>query len=553
MEPVKTLDIKQPVLLLKVLENGLLCVVDAQTTLRLLNTSHYKVLGGCKTGLTQAVTIGRQVDVGSKAQVCAAAVPDSNKAALFGVKSSKLLYRVGRHQGPVESVAVDPQLRFIITGGQDGKVFAWDAKTAQLKHALPLHTDFITDIAFSDNARWIATGSFDKTIHITEIGTQKTPLKLRVHGSAVTKLRFIGDDGLLSVEKEGQLIVWDFRHTKVRKRLQKMNDEITAICVSEDERFLFVGTKLGYVAVYDLRTYEILDNAYLKEQGTVTSLAYIAEGERLAVGLSDGRINFYTLYGDEKQLAAMVGRKAFAEFYDALADNTMLYFSKPYERAEKMWDEKVAEAKALLEKGNDAAAKQALSDFSNVGVKKGIIKKLMHSGKEYMTFKAHVEEKRYALAYAMAAKTPDFKESAPYLMMEEQWQVLFSKARQLLSHKKGEEEAKALFAPYRGISEKTALIQDLLKNSRLYLYFKDLIGKREWKKLFELVKQHPFLKEFREYGTVLDYADNLFIMVHKAQDEGDVNAVKQLCETLLCFPDYKEDVAHILNELNNRG
>jgi hypothetical protein len=109
-----------------------------------------------------------------------------------------------------------------------------------------------------------------------------------------------------------------------------------------------------------------------------------------------------------------------------------------------------------------------------------------------------------------------FQESEAYKKMEKRWKMVFMKAQELILSKNGEDQAKQLLAPYRGISEKSILIGQLFAERNMYVYFKKLIAQKEFVKMFELVKNHSFLTEFSEYQSVLDYADKIYF---KAQEE----------------------------------
>ncbi|MEA3372355.1 MAG: hypothetical protein U9Q62_01570 [Campylobacterota bacterium] len=547
MEPSKTLHLKEPVLQLKRLRNGILCAVDAQTTIRFINLENFQVAGGVKANVIHKELSSNCIAMGPFGKVCATVIPDSNRVALFDVKQKRFLYEIDRHQGRVESVALDPKLRYMATGGQDGRLFVWSVKSGKMMATLMPHSDFITALCIDPEENIIASGSYDRVIHLNSIEDKKKTLTLRAHTSAVVALAFYGKTGLVSAGKNGEMIVWERRHGTLIKRLPTMHDEITMITLCEDGRILFVGTALGYVALYDMESYAQISDRYIKVKGRVLSMTCFDQS--LALGTSTGELHLFALYGDSGESGRMLENEQYQQFYLRVSQNPLLAYSDQYEEAEMAWREALDEAKLLLEKGKTVQAQRLLEPFGNVKGKGSVAAALLEDQEAYQLFKLHVEEGRYSLAYAMLHQYPKFKESLSYQKMERLWQQLFAKARQLLESKKGEDQAKELLSPFRGISEKTVSIQQLFNESKRYLFFKDLIGKREWKKVFELVKNYPFLQEFKEYATVLDYADKLYIQLQKSYAAGDLYTTRQLCEILLDFPDYKDDVKRILDDL----
>lgn len=549
MEVLKSLSLKTPILRIKTLFDGTLSAIDSQTTLRLIALDDYKIIGGFKSNIHHVRHSSFVVDVAFHGDYSLSLLPGSNKAALFSVEKKELLYKLGRHQGEIESVAIDPNSRYCVTAGQDGKVFVWALKTSKLVFTMPPHADFVTAIAFNDSGQWIATGSFDRSINLLNLAVMKHPIKLVGHSSVMVSMLFLPDVRLLSAERDGGLIVWDIRTGRILKRLPKMNDTITSMCISKDKRFVFVGTKLGYVGLYDMHSMELVKQRYLKESEEITSMAYIEEGARLVLATMEGNVHFYSLLGNQERFTHLLRESNYKAFYALLDDNPMIHYSKAFELAEKIWQESVSKAKSYFEQGEKAKAQELLERFRGIPQKNGLINHMMRDYEKYAQFQLSVKEGRMPLAYSMANQYPVFKESESYLKMEARWKKTFGKAQSLILGQGGEEQARSLLAPYRGVSEKTALIQQLFAERRLYEYFTKVIASRNFIKFFDLVKNHPFLKEFSEYASVMQYGDKLYIQAMRGYKEGDLMNAKIACEILVYFPDYAKEASELLDTL----
>ena len=549
MEVLKLFNIKAPILMLKALNDGKIGVIDSLNSLRIIDLTNYAVVGGFKSSIVHERFIGSHVDMTSDGKFSISIIPGSNNAALFNVPDKELLFKVGRHQGEIESVGIDPNGRYCVTCGQDGKSFAWVLKTDRLAFSMPPHADFVSTVAFSDNGQWIATGSYDRTINLLNMAIMKHPIKLRGHNSTIVKMIFLPEAKLLSVEKEGTLIVWDMRNGKVIKRLPKMNDEVTSMTISLDKRFAFVGTKLGYVGLYDLQIMDQISQRYIKESESITSLAFVDTPFRLAIGTVEGNIRFYSLFGDEAQLYKMLREGQYKLFYDALESNPMLFYSKPYEAAERIWADVLEKARFLLEKNDRQKAKEILSLFTGIPKKNALINQMLSAYEKYTQFQNYVQEGRFPLAYSMAKQFPAFKDSEPYRKMEMRWKKLFFKAQELILTQNGDDQARQLLAPYRGISEKTILIQQLFEQRKMYEYMKKILVARDFVKFFELIKMHPFLKEFSEYTAIMDYADKLYVQAQKGYLQGDYANARKACEILKSFPDYSAEAQEMADTI----
>ncbi len=549
MDAVTVLNIKKAILLLKTLENGYLAVIDSDTTLRLYSTKEYSLVGGFKSNITHQRETGHFVDIAAHGSFLATILPLAGKAALFSVAKKELLYKVGRHHGEIETLAIEPNARYLATGGEDGKTFVWALKTARLAFTLPPHSDYVTAIAFSESGQFIATGSYDRTIHLQNLATMKAPLKLRGHSAAVMHLLFLPHMRLLSADKDGKLIVWDIAQGNIVARLPKMSDDITALTLSDDKRFLFVGTKLGYISLYDLETYEQLKQRYMKLSERITSLGFIGIKYHLAVGTSNGNVSLYALFGDEEHCNALVRNRAYKELYEIIENNPIMAYSKSYLNVESVWDKTVAQAKKLMEKGDRKNTQALFAPFMEVPKKKSYITIFMTNFEKFEQFKAHIQNKKYPLAYTMVHQYPEFRESKIFQQLEHHWKKIFLEAQKLILQKGGEAQARQLLAPFRGISDKVPFMQQLFSEQKMYLYFKKLVAIKEFKKIFELLKVHPFLKEFPEYENIMKHADTLYIKAHEKYANREYHKAQQLCEILCDFPDYTKEAKEMIESI----
>lgn len=117
----------------------------------------------------------------------------------------------------------------------------------------------------------------------------------------------------------------------------------------------------------------------------------------------------------------------------------------------------------------------------------------------------------------------------------------------------GEEQARQLLAPFRGISEKAPLIQGMFTERRIYEYFKKTIAASDYVKLVELVKQHPFLKELDEYIALMDQMEKLYFLSAKEYKSGECLQARKGYETLVVFPNYMKEAREKLELIKVRN
>ncbi len=540
MEVLKSFNFKEPIVFLKSLKNGKMGAVDAQNSLRIIDSSTYAVIDGFKTNMLHE-RAGSYVDVSDEGEYMVSVDTDRNQATLFSLSKRKQLYKVQNHNGEIESVAIDPEGRYFVTGGEDGKSYGRSVQTSRSVFSLPPHADYVSTIVFSDDAQWIATGSYDRTINLFNVGTMKEAGKLRGHSDTVKYMAFLPQARLLSVDRSGGVILWDVRTQTIIKKLPKLNDDVSAVCVSSNKHFMFVGTKSGYVALYDLQTVELVSKRFIKTGEEIGSLCFLNDPIRLVVGGMKGTLRIYPLYGDEEAYMQMLLDRKYKAFYDTLEENPMLVYSPHYEALERIWTDTLKQARELLEKNERDKAKELFEPFRNVPKKNALINQILTTYEKYEMFQNYIKIGRLPLAYSLAKQHPVFQESELYRKMEAQWKKVFCKAQELVLLPNGEEQAKTLLAPYRGISEKTALIQQLFEQRKGYDLMKKVLSGHDYVKFFALVKMYPFLKEFPEYASTMEYGDILYVQAQKAYAAGEYPMARKACKILLSFPDYAKE------------
>ena len=413
-----------------------------------------------------------------------------------------------------------------------------------------MNTKYI--IAFSKNSNLVATASYDKTISIFNLVTMTPKVKFRTHTAPVMNLRFLKNNRLLSIDKDSIAIIWDIKSDKVIKRLEGIHDNVTQITTSGDDEFLFLGTSLGYVLLYDLKTYESLSAHYIKLSSKITALEFDRQKQLLIIGTEDGNILFYDIFQGKDRLHELLKQKDFEAIQKEADGNPILRYTEIYGLVSNLWDTVLQKAKRALEKGDKEKAILLFKHFKNIPSKNTIMKNVMLEYEEFEKFSLMARQAKLMLAYGLANKHPMYKDSKIYKSLEINWKKTFLQAQKYALDPKGTEKAKEILSPYRGISEKTKLIQELLTKGEVYKRFKASIGQKDFRISFELIKLNSFLKEFPEYEILMAYADSLYIKSKKLIEDGDTHSAIKLLRVLEDFSDFKEEVDELILGIESR-
>ncbi len=545
----KRLGFRHSITAIKELAGHRVAILDSSNAVRIFSTEPITLVDGFKTSLAQNDKLLHGADISEDGAYVAFCVKKEG-VAVFDGRSKRLLYRFKRHEGDVESLRISRKHRYLATGGQDGKTFLWSLSTGRMVASLPHHSDFVTAIAFSPNGQWIATGSFDRKIIVTNISSLSQGFRLKGHSKAITELLFIGSHRLVAADKDGEIVVWDYFGARVIKRLKKMFDEVTALSVTPDERFLFAADKTGVVSLYDLNSYELVALRYLQYTKPIKRLCYLFEGNHLVVGLADGEVTFNSPLKESRKMEEFIASDDLASAYRLAEENPLLRYSDEYMKLEALWNEAFQSAMSLLELGRKEDAKKILEPFGVESSKRLLAQQLVNDFADFQKFKTAVEGQKYQLAYSMAAKHPMLKQNRYYEMMESEWEKRFSRAKKIVMQNGGEERVKELLKPFRGISDKSRLIQALLNEKEIYRLFMKLVGKRDFKGAIELAKRYPAIMELEEYKKIEKIADIIAKRASAELEAGNYAEAARLASQLKEFPDMKERAEELMESAN---
>ncbi len=552
MEAIKTVNVKKPIIAMKILDNDTLLVIDSETTIRYLGLSEYNLKSGFKVNIKHERYKTNMVASSNDGHYLATASADCRESRLYSLKTKKALAKVDRHQGEISCVGISPNGKYMFSGGDDGKTFVIDVKTGKLVFTLPVHVDTINDISFSPNSNWVATASYDRKISLFNIATMTPKNKLKAHAAPVMKILFLGHNRIASSDKNAKVIIWDVYAGKVLERLNGVHDDVTQMATDKENKFLFIATQLGYILLYDLSTYELLSGKYIKLTSAITALTFNSFTNELLIGTEEGVLYVYDIYEGEEELGELLKQKAFTAIQKAKDVNPVLAYTKIFDLVDNMWEITLKKATQYLQKGDKKTAVSLFEHFKNVPSKNKIIQKVLLEYEEFSKFETLAKQGKLSLAYGFIVKYPSYKDSNIYRALEKNWQKAFVQAQKYALQPRGTEQAKEILAPYRGIGEKTKLIQELLTQGEVYKRFRVAISQKDFKLSFELIKQHPFLKEFPEYTTIMNYGDTLYIKSQEAIAAGDTHAAIKMLRILQDFDDFKTEVKELMQDIENK-
>ncbi|MGB3492423.1 MAG: serine/threonine-protein kinase [Elainellaceae cyanobacterium] len=220
--------------------------------------------------------------------------------------------QVLRHDGGINAMALTPDGRILVTGGNDARICLWDMASGLCVYTLKDHGLAISALAISADGRTLASSSWDQTLRLWDLhsatpqqqmqATQReiTALALACLGAAriAPDMQSPGQSILISAGRgqaggDAPLNVWNISTGKAIAQFKSHKKAIEAIALSphqpSHQPILASGDAEGRVNIWHLGTHERL-RTLSKHQASVNAIAIRADREAIATGSADTTI-----------------------------------------------------------------------------------------------------------------------------------------------------------------------------------------------------------------------------------------------------------------------
>lgn len=206
------------------------------------------------------------------------------------------------HGGSVRSVVLSPDGRFLVSGGEDGKVNIWDEQTYALLRTFNGHEKTISCVAFSPIGHHIASGSHDATIRVWDALTGNEIRKLSRSSDYVSSLAFSRDGSQLAVASRNCVIdVWNYKMEQLTQVFRGHTDFVTSVAFSPQGPYLAscsqdCTTRLWYDEPEEpTNVHEVEKEAdsFLSYAHGICALTVSLDGRCVASAMTDGTIHLW--------------------------------------------------------------------------------------------------------------------------------------------------------------------------------------------------------------------------------------------------------------------
>jgi hypothetical protein len=189
------------------------------------------------------------------------------------------------HRGAVRALAWAPLRRNFASGGEDGTVRLWDARTGTSR-VLGSHGDEVLAVAFSGDGKRLASGGADRAVVVWDAGTGQRLARLTGHTDAVRALAVSADGRTVwSGGADRSIRAWDVAHGRQERAWTAHAGAVTALVLSPDGRSLLSGSVDRTARLWKTTGQLVSRHDHPAE---VRAVAFWPEGTAFLSGAGDG-------------------------------------------------------------------------------------------------------------------------------------------------------------------------------------------------------------------------------------------------------------------------
>jgi hypothetical protein len=210
---------------------------------------------------------------------------------LWDAKTAKELRRFIGHGSPVWTVRLSPDGSHLLSGGLDNTIRLWDLVSGRESKRFTGHNDYVRAAVFSADGQRILSGGDDRTVKVWEAGGPGAEARtMRGHDHYVfcTALSRDGKLGLsASLDRTARL--WDVDTGSTLQVLAGHTDTVLSVAFLPDGQRALTGSTDKTLRLWDLKSGQTLQ-VFKGHAGYVNGVAVSADGRRALSAGQDGKV-----------------------------------------------------------------------------------------------------------------------------------------------------------------------------------------------------------------------------------------------------------------------
>jgi len=223
---------------------------------------------------------------------------------LWDFSSGKELHRFVGHEGPVYNMVIMPDGRHLVSvADKDLAVKIWDLHRRELVSSLAPNSAHVTAVAVSPDQRFIVTGGEDGFVRVWDVDRgvllRKTEHEHGIYSMTISpdgRHLLIGSRRVPGERYPGVVWVRDFELDTLLHTLDGHKGHVTAITMTADSKYILSGDQHGNVYLWDLESGTLI-KTMSGHSAPILDIHISHDGQHVITGSPDGTVRVWVLRG----------------------------------------------------------------------------------------------------------------------------------------------------------------------------------------------------------------------------------------------------------------
>ena len=194
------------------------------------------------------------------------------------------------HNGPVRCADFSSDGNHIISGGKEGSVRLWDARSMECISVFEGHSDEVHGVKFLKGDKQIVSGSYDMTIKLWDVDSNECIRTLIGHDSEISSLAAINDrKKILSASYDSTIKLWNINNGKCLNTYTGHERGVKCIALSPDHKSFLSVSFDNNIKLWEIDSAKCIKNIMIRGE-QVNSAAFYSDDKYLVIGDNGGQV-----------------------------------------------------------------------------------------------------------------------------------------------------------------------------------------------------------------------------------------------------------------------
>jgi WD40 repeat protein len=230
---------------------------------------------------------------------------DDETIKLWDLNTGRLVRSFEGHTDEVWSVAITPNGKYIVSGSRDNTIKLWDINTGKLIRSFKGHVEPVQVVVITQNGKYIVSGSDDKTIKLWDIKTGRLVRSFEGHKGPVRSVTITPNRKyIVSGSWDDTIKLWNINTGKLIKSFKGHKDDVSSVAISPNGNYIVSGSRDNTIKLWDINTRKILRNIntgkilrnFKGHTDEVWSVTITPNGKYIVSGSFDNTIKLWDIY-----------------------------------------------------------------------------------------------------------------------------------------------------------------------------------------------------------------------------------------------------------------